>query len=229
MAKTEIQTENLSVKEIPNLNAEEKEKQGEIYRICYLADGENIIILDDKDAESLQRHTSGKTDKNGKLHYYFSVKCQDPSGNVFRLYLSSLDAVAFTAPYGMVKDGKHYEGKVKAVRLTDAQVGTANVAYRACTTQAEMLKEMLNHTKNGKCRLSVKVIGIGAENPNSDKTQVAVERDWSKDSKEYTFKGVKHLYSISFVDWLCDSRKLGGGNITLFALYYFLMREPIVG
>lgn len=200
MAKVQIQTENLSVKEIPNLQTEEKEKQGEIYRVCYLQDGENICILDDKDAESLQRHTSGKADSNGKLHYYYSVKCVDPSGNVFRLYLSSFDAVAFTAPYSMVKDGKHYEGKVKAVRLTDAQIGTANAAYRQCTTQAEMLKILLDHTKKGKCRLVVKVINVGAENPSSDKTQVAVERDWSKDSKEYLLKGVKHLYSISFVD-----------------------------
>lgn len=200
MAKIQTQTENVSVKEIKNLETEEKEKQGEIYRVCYLADGENVIILDEKDPESLQRHTSGKTDNNGKLHYYFSVKCQDPSGNVFRLYLSSLDAVAFTAPYGTVKEEKRYTGKVKAVRLTDAQMGTANVAYRACTTQAEMLKILLEHTKKGKCRLQVKVINVGAENPNSDKTQVAVERDWSKDSKEYTLKGVKHLYSISFAD-----------------------------
>ncbi len=200
MAKTETKTENLSVKEINNLSTEEKEKQGEIFRVCYLADGENTIILDDKDVESLQRHTSGKTDSNGKLHYYFSVKCIDPSGNVFRLYLSSFDAVAFTAPYGAVKENKHYTGKVKAVRLTDSQLGTANTAYRACTTQAEMLKILLNHTKNGKCRLLVKVINIGAESPNSDKTQVAVERDWSKDQKEFTLKGVKHLYSISFVD-----------------------------
>lgn len=200
MAKVQIQTENLSVKEITNLRNTEKEKQGEIYRVCYLQDGENIVILDEKDAESLQRHTSGKADNNGKLHYYFSVKCQDPSGNTFRLFLSSFDAVAFTAPYGMVKEDKRYSGKVKAVRLTDAQMGTANMAYRACTTQAEMLQILLNHTKNGKCRLSVKVINIGAENPSSDKTQVAVERDWSKDEKVYTLKGVKHLYSISFAD-----------------------------
>lgn len=200
MAKVQTQTENLSVKEISNLQTEEKEKQGEIYRVCYLADGENVIILDEADKESLQRHTSGKADSNGKLHYYFSVKCQDPSGNVFRLYLSSFDSVAFTAPYGMVKEDKRYSGKVKAVRLTDAQMGTANTAYRACTTQAEMLREMLNHTKGGKCRLQVKVVNVGAENPNSDKTQVAVERDWSKDEKVYTLKGVKHLYSISFVD-----------------------------
>lgn len=200
MAKVQTQTENLSVKEINNLSTEGKEKQGEIYRVCYLQDGENIILLDEKDPESLQRHTSGKADNNGKLHYYFSVKCQDPSGNVFRLFLSSFDAVAFTAPYGTVKEGKRYSGKVKAVRLTDDQVGDANIAYRNCTTQAEMLKEMLNHTKKGKCRLIVKVINIGAENPNSDKTQVAVERDWSKDQKEYALKGVKHLYSISFAD-----------------------------
>lgn len=201
MAKVQIQNENISVTEVKNLNTEEKEKQGEIYRVCYLADGENILILDKKDPESLQRHTSGKADSNGKLHYYFSVKCSDPSGNVFRLYLSSFDAVAFTAPYGVVKDNKHYEGKVKAVRLTDAQVGSANVAYRACTTQAEMLQILLDHTKNGKCHLQVKVVSIGTESPNSDKTQVAVERDWdSNDSKVYTLKGVKHLYSISFVD-----------------------------
>ena len=73
MAKVQTQTENLSVKEINNLSTEEKEKQGEIYRVCYLQDGENIAILDDKDAESLQRHTSGKTDSNGKLHYYYSL------------------------------------------------------------------------------------------------------------------------------------------------------------
>lgn len=200
MAKVQTQTENLSVKEINNLSTEDKEKQGEIYRVCYLADGENIIILDEKDAESLQRHTSGKTDNNGKLHYYFSVKCQDPSGNVFRLYLSSFDAVAFTAPYGVVKEDKHYNGKVKAVRLTDSQMGTANMAYRQCTTQAEMLKILLEHTKQGKCHINVKVINIGAENPNSDKTQVAVERDWTKDEKTYVLKGVKHLYSISFAD-----------------------------
>ena len=200
MAKVTIQNENLSVKEINNLSTEEKEKQGEIYRVCYLADGENIVVLDATDPESLQRHTSGKADNNGKLHYYFSVKCQDPSGNVFRLYLSSFDSVAFTAPYGAVKEGKRYDGKVKAVRLTDAQIGTANAAYRACTTQAEMLRILLNHTKKGKCRLMVKVITIGAENPNSDKTQVAVERDWTKDEKVYALKGVKHLYSISFAD-----------------------------
>lgn len=200
MAKVQTQTENLSVKEIPNLSTEEKEKQGEIYRVCYLQDGENIVILDDKDNESLQRHTSGKADSNGKLHYYFSVKCADPSGNTFRLFLSSFDGIAFTVPYGMVKEEKRYSGKVKAVRLTDAQIGNANLAYRACTTQAEMLQILLNHTKNGKCRLSVKVINIGAENPNSDKTQVAVERDWTKDEKTYVLKGVKHLYSISFVD-----------------------------
>lgn len=200
MAKVQTQTENLSVKEINNLSTEDKEKQGEIYRVCYLADGENIIILDEKDAESLQRHTSGKADNNGKLHYYFSVKCQDPSGNVFRLYLSSFDAVAFTAPYGVVKEDKRYNGKVKAVRLTDSQMGTANMAYRQCTTQAEMLKILLEHTKKGKCHINVKVINIGAENPGSDKTQVAVERDWTKDEKVYTLKGVKHLYSISFVD-----------------------------
>ena len=200
MAKVQIQNENIAISEVKNLSNEEKEKQGEIYRVCYLEDGENIVILDDKDPESLQRHTSGKTDSNGKLHYYFSVKCADPSGNVFRLYLSSFDAVAFTAPYGMVKDNKHYEGKVKAVRLTDAQVGSANTAYRACTTQAEMLQILLDHTKNGKCHLQVKVVSIGAENPNSDKTQVAVERNWDNpDNKEYIFKGVKHLYSISFV------------------------------
>ena len=200
MAKVQTQTENLSVKEINNLPTEDKEKQGEIFRICYLADGENIVILDETDPESLQRHTSGKADNNGKLHYYFSVKCSDPSGNVFRLYLSSFDSVAFTAPYGVVKEDKRYSGKVKAVRLTDAQVGDANAAYRACTTQAEMLQILLKHTKKGKCRLMVKVINIGAENPTSDKTQVAVERDWTKDEKVYTLKGVKHLYSISFVD-----------------------------
>lgn len=200
MAKIQTQTENVSVNEIKNLETAEKEKQGEIYRVCYLADGENVIILDEADKESLQRHTSGKTDNNGKLHYYFSVKCVDPSGNVFRLYLSSFDAVAFTAPYGTVKEEKRYAGKVKAVRLSEAQMGTANSAYRACTTQAEMLKILLEHTKGGKCRLSVKVINIGAENPNSDKTQVAVERDWTKDEKVYTLKGVKHLYSISFSD-----------------------------
>ncbi len=200
MSKVQIQTENLSVKEINNLSSEEKEKQGEIYRVCYLKDGENIIVLDEKDPESLQRHTRGKADNSGKLHYYFSVKCVDPCGNSFRLFLSSFDAVAFTAPYGVVKE-KHYSGKVKAVRLTDKQVGDANTAYRACTTQAEMLKELLKHTKKGKCKISVKVISIGAESPNSDKTQVAVERNWdNSDNKEYIFKGVKHLYSISFVD-----------------------------
>lgn len=199
--KEEIQTENISVKEVSNISSEEKEKQGEIYRICYLQDGENIIIFDEKDNESIQRHTSGKPNKTtGKIHYYFSVKCVDPSGNTFRLFLSSFDGVAFTAPYGVMKDGKLYTGKVKANRLSDAQVGSANLAYRSCTTQGEMLKVLLEHTKKGKCRLNVKVVNIGAENPSSDKTQVAVERDWSKDSKEYTLKGVKHLYSISFVD-----------------------------
>ena len=199
--REEIQTENISVKEVSNISSEEKEKQGEIYRICYLQDGENIIILDEKDAESIQRHTSGKPSKTtGKIHYYFSVKCVDPSGNTFRLFLSSFDGVAFTAPYGVMKDGKPYTGKVKANRLSDAQVGSANLAYRSCATQGEMLKVLLEHTKKGKCRLKVKVVNIGAENPNSEKTQVAVERDWSKETKEYTLKGVKHLYSISFVD-----------------------------
>lgn len=199
--REEIQTENISVSEVVNISSDEKEKQGEIYRVCYLQDGENIIVLDEKDAESVQRHTNGKPNKQtGKLHYYFSVKCFDPSGNLFRLFLSSFDGVAFTAPYGVMKDGKPYTGKVKANRLADTQVGSANLAYRSCTTQGEMLQELLKHTKKGKCRLQVKVVNIGAENPNSDKTQVAVERDWSKETKEYTLKGVKHLYAISFVD-----------------------------
>lgn len=199
--KEEIQTENISVKEVSNISSEEKEKQGEIYRICYLQDGENIIILDEKDAESVQRHTTGKSNKTtGKIHYYFSVKCVDPSGNTFRLFLSSFDGVAFTVPYGLVKNGIPYRGKVKAVRLTDSQVGSANLAYRSCTTQGEMLKVLLEHTKKGKCRLNVKVVNIGAETPNSEKTQVAVERDWTKDEKTYVLKGVKHLYAISFVD-----------------------------
>ena len=199
--REEIQTENISVAEVSNISSDEKEKQGEIYRVCYLQDGENIVVLDEKDAESVQRHTTNKPNKvTGKIRYYFSVKCLDPSGNTFRLYLSSFDGVAFTAPYGVMKDDKPYTGKVKAVRLTDSQVGSANLTYRSCTTQGEMLQELLKHTKKGRCRLQVKVVNIGAENPSSEKTQVAVERDWSKDTKEYTLKGVKHLYSISFID-----------------------------
>lgn len=99
-----------------------------------------------------------------------------------------------------MRDNNTYTGKVKAVRLTDAQIGDANIAYRNCSTQVEFIRLLLEHTKGGKCRLKVKVIAIGAENPSADKTPVAVERDWSKETKEYTLKGVKHLYSISFAD-----------------------------
>ena len=198
--REEISTENISIAQVSNLASESEEKQGEIYRFCYLEDGENVIILDEADEESLQRHTTDKANSDGKIRYSFSVKCVSPSGNTFRLFLSSFDGVAFTVPYRLVKNGIPYRGKVKAVRLTDSQVGSGNLAYRNCTTQSEMLQVLLEHTKSGKCRLKVKIVAVGAENPDSDKTEVAVERDWTKNDKVYTLKWVKYLYAISFVD-----------------------------
>lgn len=201
MAKDKIKTENVNIDNIDETVEATPEKAGTIYRVCYLQDGINEIILDNKVDDALQCHTTGKPNqKTGEIHYYYSVKCITPSGNVFRLYLSSFDGVVFTAPYGVVKDNQVYKGRVKDNHLTDAQMGDANIAYRGVENQHKMLKILLQHTKNGICKIKVKVIAIGAENPSADKTQVAVERDWSKEEKEYTFKGVKHLYSISFVD-----------------------------
>ena len=201
MAKTEIKTESVNIKELDNIVAETAEKAGDIFRVCYLEEGENILIFDEKIKDSLQIHTTGKPNSAGKLHYYYSIRCTAPSGNCFRFYLASLDGVAFVAPYRVVKDDAKYTGKVKAVRLTDEQSGSANIAYRKCTTQVEFLRELKSHVKDGKCRLNVKIIDVGVdENPKANDL-VAVERNWDNpDNKEYIFKGVKHLYSISFVD-----------------------------
>lgn len=200
MAKVQIQSESVNINEIDNLVDNAPEKAGEIFRICYLENGVNSIILDDKVEDSLQCHTSGKVnEQTGKMRYYYSVKCTAPSGNTFRLYLSSFDGVAFVAPFKLLKDNK-YNGKVKAVRLTDEQVGDANTAYRRCTTQVEFIRLLLEHTDNGICKIDVKIIDIGKESPKVSDL-VAVERDWENtDSKVYTLKGVKHLYAISFVD-----------------------------
>ena len=195
MAKTEIKTENVNINEIENLVGE---KTGDIFRVCYLEEGENTLILSSKIEDSLQIHTTGKPNSSGKVHYYYSIKCQNTSGNVFRLFLSSFDGVAFVVPFKLLKDNK-YNGKVKAVRLTDEQVGDANTAYRACTTQAEFVRLLLEHTKNGVCNINVKIIDVGKEIPKAN-DDVAVERNWDNPDKEYIFKGVKHLYSISFVD-----------------------------
>lgn len=201
MAKDKTKTENVNIDQLDEHVEGTPEKVGTIYRVCYLQDGINQIILDNKVQESVQCHTTGEPNKKtGEIHYYYSVKCITPNGSVFRLYLSSFDGVVFTAPYSVVKDDKRYTGKVKDNHLTDAQLGDANIAYRGVENQHQMLKILLQHTKNGICQIKVKAIAVGAENPTSDRTQVAVERDWSKEEKEYTFKGVKHLYSISFVD-----------------------------
>ena len=200
MAKVQTQTESVNINELDNHVDSAPEKAGNIFRVCYLESGINSLVLDDKVEDSLQCHTSGKVNETtGKLRYYYSVKCIAPSGNVFRLYLSSFDGVAFVAPFKLLKDNK-YTGKVKAVRLTDEQVGEANTAYRGCSTQVEFIHLLLEHTKDGVCNINVKIIDIGTESPKTNDI-VAVERDWEQeDSKTYVLKGVKHLYSISFVD-----------------------------
>lgn len=200
MAKTTIQNENVSINEIDAHIEGAPEKEGEIYRICYLESGINTIVLDENVKDSLQCHTTNKAnEQTGKIRYYYSVKCTAPSGNTFRLFLSSFDGVAFVAPFKALKDGK-YTGKVKAIRLTDEEVGDANTAYRNCTTQVEFIRLLLEHTDNGICKIDVKVIDVGKENPKVSDL-VAVERDWENaDTKTYTLKGVKHLYSISFAD-----------------------------
>ena len=200
MAKVQIQNENVNINNLDEHIEGAPEKEGEIFRICYLENGVNTIILDENISDSLQCHTTGKAnEQTGKVRYYYSVKCQAPSGNVFRLYLSSFDGVAFIAPFKLIKDGK-YNGKVKAIRLDDEQVGDANAAYRGCSTQVEFIKLLLEHTKDGICKVNVNIIDVGTESPKATDV-VAVERDWENaDSKTYTLKGVKHLYSISFVD-----------------------------
>ena len=200
MAKVTIQNENVNINEIGNIVDNTPEKAGEIFRVCYLENGINTLILNESDKESLQCHTTGKAnEQTGKIRYYYSVKCIAPSGNVFRLYLSSFDGIAFTAPFKLLKDNK-YNGKVKAIRLSDEQVGDANTGYRGCSTQVEFIRLLLEHTDNGVCNIDVKIIDVGSESPKAT-DRVAVERDWdSTDSKTYTLKGVKHLYSISFVD-----------------------------
>lgn len=200
MAKVQIQNENVNINELDNIVESAPEKAGEIFRICYLENGINSLVLDEKVTDSVQCHTTGKAnEQTGKLKYYYSVKCIAPSGNVFRLYLSSFDGVAFVAPFKALKDGK-YNGKVKAVGLSDTQVGDANTAYRGCATQVEFIRLLLKHIKNGVCNIDVKIIEIGSENPKATDV-VAVERDWeNEDTKTYTLKGVKHLYAISFVD-----------------------------
>ena len=201
MAKVEMQTENVNINNLNDHVDAAPEKAGEIFRVCYLEKGTNTIILDEKVEDCLQCHTSGKENETtGKIRYYYSVKCIAPSGNVFRLYLSSFDGVAFTVPFKAIKDNNTYSGKVKAVRLTDEQIGDANTAYRGCSTQVEFIRLLLEHTDNGVCNINVKIIDVGTETPKSTDV-VAVERDWdNKNSKVYTLKGVKHLYSISFVD-----------------------------
>lgn len=200
MAKVTVQNENVNINELDNHIEGAPEKEGEIYRVCYLENGINTIILDEKVEDCLQCHTTGKANETtGKMRYYYSVKCIAPSGNVFRLYLSSFDGVAFTAPFKLIKDNK-YNGKVKAISLSDEQVGDANTAYRGCSTQVEFIHLLLEHTDNGICKIDVKIIDVGSENPKANDV-VAVERDWDNtDSKTYLLKGVKHLYSISFVD-----------------------------
>ena len=197
--KEKIKTENVNVNRIDEHVDSSLEKAGDIYRVCYLEDGINTIILNESDEESLQCHTTGKPNETtGKIRYYYSVKCIAPSGNVFRLYISSFDGVAFVVPFKLIKDGK-YDGKVKAIRLDDDQVGDANLAYRSCTTQVEFIKLLLEHTDNGICKINVKIVDIGKETPKANDV-VAVERDWGAERKSYLLKGVKHLYSISFVD-----------------------------
>ena len=200
MAKVQIQSENVNINALDNQVDGAPEKAGEILRVCYLENGVNTIVLDEKVADSLQCHTTGKANETtGKLRYYYSVKCIAPSGNTFRLYLSSFDGVAFVAPFKLLKDNK-YTGKVKAIRLTDDQTGDANLAYRGVSTQVEFIRLLLEHTDNGICNIDVKIIDVGSETPKANDV-VAVERDWENaDSKVYTLKGVKHLYSISFVD-----------------------------
>lgn len=200
MAKVTIQTESVNISNLDEHINDTPEKEGIIFRICYLESGVNSLVLDDKVEDSLQCHTSGKVNETtGKLRYYYSIKCIAPSGNTFRLYLSSFDGVAFVAPFKAIKDNV-YKGKVKAIRLTDEQVGDTNTAYRGCTTQVEFIKLLLEHTNNGVCNIDVKIIDVGSESPKVNDL-VAVERDWENaDSKVYTLKGVKHLYSISFVD-----------------------------
>lgn len=200
MAKVTIQNENINLSELDNIVDNTPEKAGEIFRICYLENGINTIILNESDKESLQCHTTGKANETtGKIRYYYSVKCVAPSGNVFRLYLSSFDGVAFVAPFKLLKDNK-YNGKVKAVRLEDDQIGDANTAYRGCSTQVEFIRLLLEHTDNGVCKIDVKIIDVGSETPKANDV-VAVERDWENtESKTYLLKGVKHLYAISFVD-----------------------------
>lgn len=200
MAKVQTQTESVNINNIDEHINDAPEKEGAIYRVCYLESGINSIVLDEKIEDSLQCHTSGKVnEQTGKLRYYYSVKCIAPSGNTFRLYLSSFDGVAFVAPFKLIKDGK-YNGKVKAIRLEDDQVGDANLAYRGVSTQVEFIRLLLEHTESGVCKIDVKIIDIGSETPKVN-DRVAVERDWENaDSKTYLLKGVKHLYSISFVD-----------------------------
>lgn len=199
MAKVQIQSENVNINALDNHVDNAPEKEGAIYRVCYLESGINSIVLDEKVEDSLQCHTTGKTnEQTGKMRYYYSVKCIAPSGNTFRLYLSSFDGVAFVAPFKLIKDGK-YNGKVKAKRLDDDQVGDANLAYRGVTTQVEFIRLLLKHTDDGICKIDVKIIDVGTESPKASDV-VAVERDWENESKTYLLKGVKHLYSISFVD-----------------------------
>ena len=105
MAKVTVQNQNVNLDELDNIVESAPEKAGEIFRVCYLENGVNTIVLDEKVEDCLQCHTTGKAnEQTGKIRYYYSVKCIAPSGNVFRLFLSSFDGVALVAPFKLLKD-----------------------------------------------------------------------------------------------------------------------------
>lgn len=183
------------------LTKEEFAQLGEFYRMLYLEDGENVLLLNEK----IQRKKS--TRKNGDVTYTYIIKCENSKGR-FDLWLTSFDACAFVLPFNKKYKNAQFSGKPKCISLDDINaVGSATTLLRDCNNQVDFICRLLDDyaDENGKVRLMVKRHQVGATIDENTKlnAEVAVQYifDAPDNTKPYTLKeNGKTLFEIDLVE-----------------------------
>ena len=98
MAKDKIKTENVNIDNIDETVEATPEKAGAIYRVCYLQDGINEIILDNKVQESVQCHTTGEPNKK-KVATLTRAQAEE----IAKIKMPDLNAATVEAATEMIK------------------------------------------------------------------------------------------------------------------------------
>lgn len=184
-----------------NLTPEENAQLGEFFRMLYLEDGENVLLLN----EEIKRKKG--TRKNGELTYTYIIKCENSKGK-FDLWLTSFDSCAFVIPFNKKYKDVQFSCKPKCVNLDDlGAVGSATQLLRKNNNQLDFIFTLIDNyaDQNGKVRLMVKrhQVGKTIDDKTSSNDEVAVQYNFNTtdDTKPYTYKeNGKTLFEIDLVE-----------------------------